>query len=210
MSLWFVSFGHDVCCITDHRCIDVGGGSVSNKTRHSLARIPLRWMIRECFKAKTGIMFNSKGLRELGFDPSTLYPYVTPRPPPTPIGNATINERPHKPSWTHRRLASLKRLSSNSVPNITAAPANDKIPVGTEEEEDLNDALSPIYDQLKLQRAWWILEILPLKLKYRLGDNGSYTRCVSPVIRRSPFIQPPSIVPTWGAQESSHHHMTLE
>lgn len=34
-------------------CLDVGGGSVPNDTPHSLARIPLRWMIRECFLAKT-------------------------------------------------------------------------------------------------------------------------------------------------------------
>lgn len=34
-------------------CLDVGGGSVPNDTPHSLARIPLRWMVRECFLAKT-------------------------------------------------------------------------------------------------------------------------------------------------------------
>ncbi|KAI6012771.1 hypothetical protein F5J12DRAFT_904840 [Pisolithus orientalis] len=49
---------------------DVGGGSVENGTRHSLARIPLRWMIREIFKTK-----------HVGMDPSTLYLHVTPRPP---------------------------------------------------------------------------------------------------------------------------------
>jgi hypothetical protein len=186
VSLWFVCFRRR-CCIIDHPCIDVGGGSVSNKTRYSLARIPLRWMIRECFKANTGIMFNRKGLRELGLDPSALYPFVTPRPPPTPIGDATIKELPHKPSWTRRCFSGFKKtLSPYSVPHIAEAPINetkaDKTPVGTEEEEDLNDALSPICDQLKLQRAWWILEVLPLKLRYQLEDNNwvSYTRCVSP------------------------------
>ncbi|TEB23018.1 hypothetical protein FA13DRAFT_1766317 [Coprinellus micaceus] len=48
---------------------DVGGGSVSNKTRHSLARISLRWMVREIFKAKTGILFLSDRLFEIGMDP---------------------------------------------------------------------------------------------------------------------------------------------
>jgi hypothetical protein len=38
---------------------DVGGGSVLNGTRHSLARIPLRWMIREIFKADVGIIFGA-------------------------------------------------------------------------------------------------------------------------------------------------------
>jgi len=69
---------------------DVGGGSVSNETPHSLARISLRWMIRECFKTGTGIMFDAQGLKEVGLDPATLYPFVTPRPPPLPIGSACI------------------------------------------------------------------------------------------------------------------------
>lgn len=33
---------------------DVGGGSVKNGERYSLARISLRWMIRQCFKCDTG------------------------------------------------------------------------------------------------------------------------------------------------------------
>jgi hypothetical protein len=39
-------------------CTDVGGGSVVNGTRNSLARIPLRWMVQQCFIANTGIMFH--------------------------------------------------------------------------------------------------------------------------------------------------------
>lgn len=35
---------------------DVGGGAVRNETRHVLARIPLRWMIRETFRCNTGIL----------------------------------------------------------------------------------------------------------------------------------------------------------
>ena len=39
--------------------VDTGGGSVRNGTRHTLARIPLRWMIRQCFLANTGIQFTN-------------------------------------------------------------------------------------------------------------------------------------------------------
>ena len=60
---------------------DVGGGSVRNGTRHSLARIPLRWMIRECFRTKTGIIFDKEALREvIGIDSGNLYPVVKERP----------------------------------------------------------------------------------------------------------------------------------
>ncbi|THH27339.1 hypothetical protein EUX98_g6851 [Antrodiella citrinella] len=45
---------------------DVGGGSVKNDTPHALARIPLRWMIRECFHCDTGIIFDAVMLQQLG------------------------------------------------------------------------------------------------------------------------------------------------
>ena len=55
-------------------------------------------------------------------------------------------------------------------------------PPPTEEEEELQDALSPKYDQLKIQKAWWILELIPLRLRYQRGDNQwvSYTAWVLP------------------------------
>ncbi|KAF9270669.1 hypothetical protein L218DRAFT_50192 [Marasmius fiardii PR-910] len=43
---------------------DVGGGAVLNETRSSLARIPLRWTIRQCFISNTGIMFH-RGMLKL-------------------------------------------------------------------------------------------------------------------------------------------------
>ncbi|CAE6419796.1 unnamed protein product, partial [Rhizoctonia solani] len=61
---------------------DVGGGSVKNGERYSLARISLRWMVRQCFKCDTGIMFHSNLLEDIGLSPETLWPRVLPRPPP--------------------------------------------------------------------------------------------------------------------------------
>ena len=53
---------------------DVGGGSVKNGRRHSLARIPLRWMIRECFNLGTGIIFDAHMLKhEIGLDINAKY-----------------------------------------------------------------------------------------------------------------------------------------
>jgi hypothetical protein len=138
-------------------------------------------MIRECFKANTGILFNVNGLRELGLDPLTLYPFVTPRPPPIPVGNAIFQEPPKQSlSWFQRILSIFTRKPiTGSLPDITSLPvvavnkakAPEVVPVGTEEEEDLKDVLSPIYDQLTLRAAWWILEIIPLKLRYQRGDS---------------------------------------
>jgi hypothetical protein len=73
---------------------DIGGGSVKNNTRNSLARIPLRWMIRECFRTNIGIIFDKDMLKShIGLDADTLYPYVLPRPERLlPSPGATIAE----------------------------------------------------------------------------------------------------------------------
>ncbi|RDX42989.1 hypothetical protein OH76DRAFT_1253027 [Lentinus brumalis] len=51
---------------------DIGGGSVADSTTFKLARIPLRWMVRECFKANTGIRFHAELFKHIGLDPVTL------------------------------------------------------------------------------------------------------------------------------------------
>ncbi|TFK65485.1 hypothetical protein BDN72DRAFT_773295 [Pluteus cervinus] len=152
---------------------DVGGGSVDNKTRYALARIPLRWMIRECFKANTGIMFDVEGLRRLGLwmDPNMLYPFVTPRPPAImPL------ENPKEPKDFLCRPYEEEKVYSEKVADLVDKKLRDSSlralggRIGSEEEEELRDALSPVYDQLKLAKPWWILEYVPLNLRYQEFD----------------------------------------
>ncbi|KAG6830522.1 hypothetical protein H0H87_007820 [Tephrocybe sp. NHM501043] len=131
--------------------VDVGGGSVDNGTPHSLARIPLRWMIRECFEADTGIMFHSASLKSAGIDPATLYPYIQKRPPPLPANGVHIERIPPKGSQTVTEVGAM---------------------VMSEEEHELRDAVSPIYDQLSIKRCWWILELFPMKQRYQKGDSS--------------------------------------
>jgi hypothetical protein len=131
-----------------HSYSDVGGGSVGNATRHALARISLRWMIRECFKTNTGIMFDADKLHELGFDPGSLFPVVVKRPPPLPVDGRTI-----------RRKVDDREASPGTTDIIS------------EEHEELEDLLSPIYDQLTIKKYWWLLEILPFKHYWQRPDN---------------------------------------
>ncbi|KAK0477484.1 hypothetical protein EDD18DRAFT_1378198 [Armillaria luteobubalina] len=138
---------------------------VNNSTRYSLARISLRWMIRECFKTKTGIMFDSQQLRLLGLDPTTLHPFVTPRPPALSVDSVMmIRTGPPKLPLKQKLVSAFRRrtLPSDTPVPVDEAHANALLeeyrPIGTEEEEELRDALSPIYDQLKRSRSWWILE----------------------------------------------------
>ncbi|KAF4611584.1 hypothetical protein D9613_004536 [Agrocybe pediades] len=124
---------------------DVGGGSVTNNTRNSLSRIPLRWMVRECFKAKTGILFYKDSFKNVGLDHAMLWPEVKARPPiawdfsgaePTP--NSTYE-------WVYPDISDFVN----------------------EEDEDLADAQTLKKDMLSLEnsRFWWILEFLPHRIR---------------------------------------------
>lgn len=163
-----------------HLFIDVGGGSVSNKTRHSLARISLRWMIRECFKTNTGIMFDAERLKNVGLDPQTLHPFVTPRPPSRSPGSSKIMKQP-KEEKRWRFPWSKKPTAAPSTPpsekdGLLSRPPSPFPPVASvsEEEEELLDALSPKYDQLKLKPFWWILEFIPMEYRFQVGKDNRW------------------------------------
>ena len=147
---------------------DVGGGSVPNGTSYSLCRIPLRWMVRECFKAKTGILFISVRLPGIGLDPSSMLPPAIDNLRPQPL---VVDPRPYqKPfSLVQRWL----RWEKEKEKEQEKGP----IMMVSEEHEDLHDALSPIHDQLKLRRGWWIVELLPITFKHRhIKDDGVLRR----------------------------------
>jgi hypothetical protein len=139
---------------------DVGGGSVANNTRNNLARIPLRWMIREIFKAGVGILFKRDMFKHIGMDPATLYPYVVKRP------DIVYHKSPS--TSTHR--------SPNSMvqgPHKITDPANIYNDFINEELEDIADAISPVHDQLRKVWGWWILEVTPQPVYYQDDSDNS-------------------------------------
>lgn len=119
-------------------------------------------MIRECFRCNTGIQFHREMFKYVGMDPNHLYPFVRPRPPPIlsysypPIKNEDVDQK------------------------VEAFDETGDWGTLTEEEEDLRDALCPLYDQLKLAKGWWILEVLPLKVRSTRPDRSVVDtfRCV--------------------------------
>lgn len=110
---------------------DVGGGSVPNSTPNNLARIPLRWMIRECFLARTGIQFEAESLRELGLDPATLYPRVMKIPHPEDDSPPVLTPEP--------------KISTPSSPPTPVTPRQAPPPelVKQLEEEEAAKSASP-------------------------------------------------------------------
>ncbi|KAI5998207.1 hypothetical protein EDD15DRAFT_2409048 [Pisolithus albus] len=140
---------------------DVGGGAMENGTRHSLSRISLRWMIRECFKAKTGILFHRSDFQQIGMDPKTLYPHVRQRPPALTSASRTTS------------LLLRKSEGDLSSPDIEGTG------FVSEEQEDLADALTTIHDRLKAWPVWWILEGLPQQLRYQRDEDNAWVTKIS-------------------------------
>jgi len=125
-------------------------------------------MVRECFKATTGIMFHSEKLLEIGLDPTTLYPYVLPRPPALSVNDHRIRDPPA--TWI--RIQVHKYLTKKNHPAVHQRLLEHAVPfLGSEEEEEVRDAVSSKYDELSLKKGWWLFELLPMKLRYqRLND----------------------------------------
>ncbi|KAG6814935.1 hypothetical protein H0H87_006527, partial [Tephrocybe sp. NHM501043] len=130
---------------------DIGGGSVPNGTRPNLAHTPLRWMIRECFKAKTGMIFDEQAVRDcLSLPPSTSATIAVVEPQ----------------SWGAYLKSWIPFISPSSNPGVLQVPNN------TEEQLDAIDALAPAFDQISLKPPIWsAMKNLPLK-KERKDENG--------------------------------------
>lgn len=132
-------------------------------------------MIRECFKTKSGIKFESKKLHHIGLDPSTLLydknNNIPERPERAKVNYAQIRRIPEpKPNVLVRAWRGVKSFFGFKTPN--PPPVNEAAPgTLTEEQEELLDALSPVYDQLKLKWYWNILEYLPLTTRYQGRDT---------------------------------------
>ncbi|KAI0003871.1 hypothetical protein BJV74DRAFT_812169 [Russula compacta] len=136
---------------------DVGGGSVPNGARNSLARIPLRWMIRQCFLANTGIQFHREAFKEIGMDPTKI---LDTRPP-------ALKASAYVPPAENGTSAHAAEPTEGTLTDEVQASPTAASTFKSEEDEELVDALSPIYDELQLSWGWWILEVLPIRHRHQ-------------------------------------------
>ena len=140
--------------------LDVGGCAVPTNTPHTLGRISLRWMVRECFKANTGIRFQAEKLRNIGLDPTSLCPIVKEQLPPL------------QPRFSYL---------------TTIAPP---VPIVSEEEHDVRDALSPMHGQLAVDSPlWWAMEFIgrPMRQWIPIGPPSKWNESSEKTIR---YLQP--------------------
>lgn len=135
-------------------------------------------MIRECFKTKSGIIFRTESLREIGMDPSTIYPVVLPRPPALfDDAKTKVIETPPSTSF----LSTIISLFKSSEAKRKAMQQQKNPTFINEEDEELRDALSPEFDQLKLAWFWWVLEVLPVSMRYQKANDQwvTYIGCAN-------------------------------
>jgi hypothetical protein len=104
-------------------------------------------------KADTGIIFDAQRLQELGLDPATLHPFVMPRPPPLPVRSSDkIESMPPQKGWLRRTFSRKHKVEADFPVSPELESLHLEKPVhGMEEEEELRDALSPIYDQVHMK-----------------------------------------------------------
>lgn len=170
---------------------DVGGGAVPNSERHMLSRIPLRWMIRQCFECDTGILFHTERLAEKGLDVHTLWPVYTPvkRPVvgPSPATMEKYEAGELEPLEIRGTALSARQKSGGMhSPNLASAAA---APWVTEQHEDFFDALAPINDQLVQAKGWWTLEFWPIKVRIQHPDTNEWVKKLGINLGRGRAVQ---------------------
>ena len=159
---------------------DVGGGAMDNECRHMLSRIPLRWMIRQCFECDTGILFDTARLAEQGLDVVTMWPHYKKPTKPVVGPQPELLEKKRK-----KTLAPLARRSvflpigpENTIEDAPTAEDLSYI-LPSESTEDYFDAMAPINDQLVQAKGWWILEFWPIVVRVLAKSGDHWQRKIS-------------------------------
>lgn len=180
---------------------DVGGGAVRNETRHVLARIPLRWMIREAFKCNTGILFKRDALAETGLDVPSLWPILEPRHRPSVGPSPAVLELAKHADLPalHRRPAALKHFTAHGDLDYPASAGEaDLLP---EQVEDYFDALAPMNDQLVQARGWWLGELWPVKIRVQNLRSDDWTKRLTMNLGRYRAVQDLEPVMHWTVRQ---------
>ncbi|KAL9091130.1 MAG: hypothetical protein Q9159_001547 [Coniocarpon cinnabarinum] len=154
---------------------DVGGGAVPNSSRHMLSRIPLRWMLRQCFECNTGIVFETASLAQQGLDIHSLWPIYQPPVAPALGPPPSLIER-HDSGNELTRQDRSALLTFKYLDAADELPGNQRLAFLSESNEDFFDAQAPVNDQLVQARGWWILEFWPIKTHILTPNHDGWKR----------------------------------
>ncbi|KAG9044745.1 hypothetical protein FS837_007600 [Tulasnella sp. UAMH 9824] len=156
---------------------DVGGGYDKDDCRNSLANPPLRWMVTEILKAKPGVIFKKDAFEEIS-------PYLAAKVKAfqnAPESPSYFGAKPH-----HHGHASEATVTNESIMTPPLTPGSSYIkkahegtaPVYPEPvvENVQAEATAKRHDELRDNKLWGILEILPLTQSWIKKDGTEVTR----------------------------------
>lgn len=127
-------------------------------------------MLRQCFDCNTGILFDTASLVEQGLDIHTLFPVYHPPSKPACGPPPALMERYEKKQvpalrFRHALLSIGDDPLDLSHPFFAKESRHRHLALLSESTENHFDAMSPVNDQLKQAKTWWILEFLPVKMR---------------------------------------------
>jgi hypothetical protein len=126
---------------------DIGGGNVQDDVEVSLAQITLHWMVEQVMQSQCGILFDSDELARIGFTLPPHSPQISP--------DSNINDLPLVASEIQ-----ITQDSMNISGSVVQELRNEPTP-SPEAYPERSDATAPLFDELKVNKLWWLLEILP-------------------------------------------------
>ncbi|KIK47266.1 hypothetical protein CY34DRAFT_74473 [Suillus luteus UH-Slu-Lm8-n1] len=143
---------------------DIGGGNVENSVKVSLAQVTLRWMVEQVILSNCGIVFDEEALERVGM-PLSSFPISK-----TPPATEDLPDKSHPildiPNLGAAPVDAVSPFAEAPLPTpsspLTDPPTTPSLP-----NPQTCDALAPLFDQLQLQKAWWLLEILPLPFRWQ-------------------------------------------
>ena len=163
-------------------------------------------MIRECFKVDSEIIFDAHMLKhEVGLDIDSIFRAPNPLPPQTHnldkpssdemrgftllrVPAATISGLSLPFRWLSGKA---KNLRLQKPPRVVFSLEQERFVYKGEPVEELQDALSPIYDQLNLHWYWRVMEWVPCELPppprfFCISDNELIRRFKGLLKSRAP------------------------
>lgn len=145
---------------------DIGGGNVANDEKYIAANIPLRWMIREVFRCNIGVLWDIESLqRVVGLEYQMLYPNVI-------ISIPKLDDDSIHSTTDHSSMCTGTICTPRDGPHSLDGHEHvrgDR--VYYDDDPELKDALSELFDQLKISPIWWALEFLPMKGRKQIKED---------------------------------------
>ncbi|KAG1836357.1 hypothetical protein DFJ58DRAFT_818638 [Suillus subalutaceus] len=132
---------------------DIGGGNVDNSVKVSLAQITLRWMVEQVILSECGIVFDEEALERAGM-PLSSFP-IPQTPPAT-----------EDPTGESQPIDAVSPCAEAPLPT-PSSPPTDPPTTPSPPTPQTCDALAPLFDELQLQKAWWLLEIMLLPFAWQ-------------------------------------------